>query len=795
MSDTNTNNLLEQALAYLEKGWSVIPVNPETKKPIILWKEYQAGRPTKEEITKWWTKHPNANIGLITGRISGIVVVDIDLYHGGVEDGFQDIQTVKVKTGGGGLHYYFQYQENLGCYTGIQQGIDIRANGGYVILPPSIHKSGNAYEWLLSPDTVQLASLPQIVKDWINKRTDNNENTKDQKSKKGNFDPTILEGVGEGKRNSAATSYIGKLLREFPINEWELVWSMVANWNKTNRPPLPDKELKTTFESIKQRELNRREEEKEETKTQALQLVEKIQKEQMLFFHNELQEGFAAIHGNGRRILKIRTRMFKQFLAHFFYKQSGKIVSSDVIANIIQVLEGRALFDGQTHELSARIVFKNNAVWYDLGKGSVIFIDKDGWTISETPPIIFRRYSSQTPQVTPQKNGDLKDLLTFVNLKNEEEQLLFLIFTVAAFIPGFPHPILVLYGPQGAGKTTPQRLLKSLIDPSPFKVLSAPDNVKEFVQLASHHYFFFFDNLSSLPEWLSNSLARAVTGDGFSKRELFSDDDDIIYSFQRTVALNGINLVVQRADLLERSILLGLERISKKNRRKEKDFWDEFDNKKPYLLGAIFDAVAGAIREYPQVSLSEYPRMADFIQWGCAIAKVLGYTQDQFLQAYYNNLAKQNTEAIEANPVAITVMDLMGIQNRWEGTATDLFTQLEKQAEALKINTKTKEWPKDPSALSRRLHIVQTNLAEESIFITRDETVRPKRIIIQKHQDNPDNSDTSSEGAYTEAQNDMSGFGIQQSIPNINGDNESGTQIDGMTGLSGLKEKEGETNP
>lgn len=792
MNDIKTNNLLEQALAYLEKGWSVIPVNSETKKPFILWKEYQLARPTKEEITEWWTKHPNANIGVITGHISGIVVIDIDLYHGGVEEGLQHIQTVKVKTGGGGLHYYFQYKEKLGCYTGIKQGIDIRANGGYVILPPSIHRSGEAYEWLLSPDSTPLAPVPQIVKDWISKKKGDGETTKGEQSKKSNFDPNIIEGVGEGKRNSAATSYIGKLLRELPLDQWELAWSIVANWNKTNRPPLPDEELKTTFESIKKRELNRREEETEETKTQALQLVERIQKEQMLFFHNELQEGFAAIHGNGRRILKIRTRMFKQFLAHFFYKQSGKIVSSDVIANIIQVLEGRALFDGQSHELSARIALKNNAVWYDLGKGSVVFIDKDGWTISETPPIIFRRYNSQTLQVTPLTGGDLKDLLTFVNLKNEEEQLLFLIFTVAAFIPGFPHPILVLYGPQGAGKTTPQRLLKSLIDPSPFKVLSAPDNVKEFVQLASHHYFFFFDNLSSLPEWLSNSLAKAVTGDGFSKRELFSDDDDIIYSFQRTIALNGINLVVQRADLLERSILLGLERISKKDRRKEKDFWEEFDQKKPYLLGAIFDAVAGAIREYPQLSLSEYPRMADFAQWGCAIAISLGYTQEQFLQAYYNNIAKQNTEAIEANPVAIAVMDLMGVQSGWEGTATDLFMQLERQAEALKINTKTKEWPKDPSALSRRLHIVQTNLAEEGIFITRDETVRPKRIIIQKHKDNPDNSDTPTEGAHTEAHNDMSGLGVQQSIPNIIADNENGTQIDGMTALSGLTEEEGE---
>src|SRR5258708_22920593 len=97
-----------------------------------------------------------------------------------------------------------------------------------------------------------------------------------------------------------------------------------------------------------------------------------------------------------------------------------------------------------------------------------------------------------------------------------------------AFIPGFPHAILVLFEPQGAGKTTPQRLLKSLIDPSALKVLSAPDSQKEFVQLAMHHYFFFFDNLTFIQEWLSNCLSRAVTGDGYTVGKLFLNECKII---------------------------------------------------------------------------------------------------------------------------------------------------------------------------------------------------------------------------------------------------------------------------
>jgi len=179
-----------------------------------------------------------------------------------------------------------------------------------------------------------------------------------------------------------------------------------------------------------------------------------------------------------------------------------------------------------------------------LGDGKAIYTDKDDWTITNQPPILFRRFPHQVSQVIPKKGGKVTDLLWFVNIKNEQEQLLFLVYAIAAFIPDFPHPILVLHGAQGASKTTALKMLKLLVDPSIIKTLSAPDSEREFVQLASHHYFFFFDNLFKLPNWLSDSLAKTSTGDGFSKRELFSDDDDVIYSFQRTMCIDGINQVV-----------------------------------------------------------------------------------------------------------------------------------------------------------------------------------------------------------------------------------------------------------
>lgn len=559
-----------------------------------------------------------------------------------------------------------------------------------------------------------------------------------------------------------------------------------------NNTPRPVEELiKEEFEFTPQNKIVQKittgdKEQEKETKSVALQLVDEIRKENILFFHNEQKEGFAAIKGDGREIYKLRSRTFRQYIAHCLYKQIDKVISSDVINNIVQVLEGKAIFEGKRHELAVRMATQDNAIWYDLGNGSAVHIDKDGWTISEMPPILFRRYVHQSLQVEPRHGSDLKKLCNFINLKHDEDKLLFLVYTVAAFIPGFPHPILVFYGAQGSGKTTPQRILKSLIDPSLLKTLSAPDNVREFVQLVSHHYFVFFDNISSLKQWLSDSLARAVTGDGFSKRELYSDDDDIIYSFQRTIALNGINLVVQRADLLERSILISLERISKKERREEQEFWEEFNKQKPYLLGSIFTIVAGALRERPDIQLTSRPRMADFARWGCAIAKALGYAQEEFLTAYSNNIAKQNTEAIEASPVATTIVALMSTQDAWEGTATDLYKELESHAQSLRIDTKSHEWPKDPSALSRKLNVTQTNLAEEGILITKNETVRPKRLLIKKVQENPDDADNEAETNINEAKEIMPALEDTTVNPDTNPDNKVQSQNDGMTGLSAL---------
>lgn len=152
MDNNKTNQILEQALFLAEKvGWSIIPVG-KNKKPLIRWEKYQTEKATKEQLTKWLGEYPTANIAVVTGKISNIIVIDIDPRHGATDEDFKDIQTVRSKTGGGGWHIYFQYEEGLQTKSKIKDGIDIRSDGGYAILPPSIHESGSLYQWEVEPN-------------------------------------------------------------------------------------------------------------------------------------------------------------------------------------------------------------------------------------------------------------------------------------------------------------------------------------------------------------------------------------------------------------------------------------------------------------------------------------------------------------------------------------------------------------------------------------------------------------------------------------------------------------------
>lgn len=238
--------MLQHALDLLKKGKPVFPCG-KNKKPLIDWLPFQKRLPTVGEVTNWWTQNPEANIAMPTGTLSGVAVVDIDPRHGGVVPlGMPNLTTV-IKTGNGGWHYYFAYVDGVrnadSRGTGFP-GVDIRGEGGYVIVPPSVtdyidekgEKTGGKYEVVVNEEL-----LPFPVDFFPCTRGDRKK-----------FDAAkVVMGVGVGSRNMSAASLAGSMMAKYPRNEWEtVVWQLLKSWNNTNSKPLAESELRGTFESI-----------------------------------------------------------------------------------------------------------------------------------------------------------------------------------------------------------------------------------------------------------------------------------------------------------------------------------------------------------------------------------------------------------------------------------------------------------------------------------------------------------------------------------------------------------------
>lgn len=247
MKDLKTN--LDWALYYRSIGWSVFPIPKGSKIPIVSWKKYQTEVATENEIRAWWTINPDSNIALATGKVSDLIIFDLDAKHGRTSKEFQIPPTVCARSGGGGEHFFFKYPESHVQSSNGQlfgPGVDVKGDGGYVVLSPSLHESGNQYEWIIEPGENEIVNIPE----WLVQAL-NTQNSKNKLWQNG------IQGVSEGQRNEVAASVAGKILQNTNKDLWEnLGWEQFVLWNKRNLPPLQEKELRGVWESIQKRELS-----------------------------------------------------------------------------------------------------------------------------------------------------------------------------------------------------------------------------------------------------------------------------------------------------------------------------------------------------------------------------------------------------------------------------------------------------------------------------------------------------------------------------------------------------------
>lgn len=433
-------------------------------------------------------------------------------------------------------------------------------------------------------------------------------------------------------------------------------------------------------------------------------------------FHDERREPHAVIQRSGQqRIVAMESKEFKQWLRYLAHREFDSM-GSEAINNAHQDLMAIARFESEQIPLHNRVARYDGAYYLDLDGHTAVRIEPGKWAIEPNPPILFRYFPHQKALPTPICGGDLRHFLRFVNVRSEEDRRLLLAYLVTALCPHIPIPALVVHGVQGSAKTTLLKLIRRLLDPSAVEVIGTVTQA-DFHLLAFQHRCIFFDNLTTLPPWLSDALCRTVTGEGHMTRTLYTTEDTTFFQYRRLIGLCGVNLVATKPDLLDRSILLELEPIPRSQRRREQELVQDFDAQLPHMLGGLLDIFTHALQIVPNIHLNEHPRLADFAEFGAAAAEALGFGQTAFISGYADNIERQNAAAVDASPVAQAILELMKVQQRWEGTATALLTELRKIADDHKLDSQSRAWPKAPNSLPQRIREVLPNLMAQGIEI------------------------------------------------------------------------------
>ncbi|AIM14942.1 hypothetical protein HW35_00360 [Bacillus sp. X1(2014)] len=346
--------------------------------------------------------------------------------------------------------------------------------------------------------------------------------------------------------------------------------------------------------------------------------------EEAEFFQNDLGEAYAVVTLNGHKeVLKVKNKKFKMWLTKQYYDATKKAPTSDAMNQALGVMEMKAAFDGDEHRLQLRVAEMDGTFYYDLANEdwSVIKVEPRSCQVLKDAPILFTRNKNTKAQVLPDFAGDLKLLLNHIRIKNEDDQILYLTYLVTCFIPSIPHAVLVFSGEKGASKSTSMRLTRQTVDPAVQDLLTMPNSSQDLALSLANNYMPSFDNLDGLSAEKSDLLCIASTGGGFSKRTLFTDDDETLLDLRRCVGLTGINVVVTRADLIDRSIIIELDRIPEDERKEERDVWEAFEKDRARIVGGALQTLANAMAIYPNVKLDKLPRMADFTRWGMRLRK------------------------------------------------------------------------------------------------------------------------------------------------------------------------------
>ena len=421
----------------------------------------------------------------------------------------------------------------------------------------------------------------------------------------------------------------------------------------------------------------------------ATTLVE-IAEAKFRFGSSDTGEAFAVPLQGPRVVCLLRgNRSLRSRLAREYFSQKRKAAPQQALADALLVIEGMAQ-ENDPEELHLRVAEHQHDIYVDLGDdtGRAVRIADGDWSVVTHPPMLFKRTALTGILPAPERGGSLDLLWSRMNICKADRPLV-IAWLMSCFLPDIPKPVLSLKGEQGTGKSTAQKRIVQTIDPSPVPLRKPPRDAESWVTAAAGSWVVALDNLSDIPAWLSDSICRAVTGDGDIRRKLYTDGEHHVFAFRRCVILNGIDIGSSRGDLAERMLPIDLDVIPEHKRMTEAEAWEHWEHEHPLILGALLRELASVASVIPSVRLGSKPRMADFARVLAAVDQVHGTNG---LQRYLEKQNELSADSLAGDAFIVRLME----RGRIEGTASDLL-------ESLTPERPPKGWPGSARAVTQRL--------------------------------------------------------------------------------------------
>jgi hypothetical protein len=461
-------------------------------------------------------------------------------------------------------------------------------------------------------------------------------------------------------------------------------------------------------------------------------------------FHTADGIGFADITREGHReTWPIHSKGFRGFLTNQYYDATESAPSQNSMNMALATIEAKAQYKSPQRPIHQRVAGDAGKIFLDLcdSKWRVVEIDATGWRLTSDPPVRFQRRKGMLPLPMPKVSnhpaGGRREariraqiglLRKYLNLKSSDDFILLVAWLLACLRPCGPFPVLTLSGEQGTAKSTAMRLVRSLVDPNVVPLRAPPRDERDLYIAGGNARVLAYDNMSHLPDWMSDAFARLATGGGHATRMLYTDDDEKLSDTTCPIMLNGIEDVVTRGDLAERSVALQLEPIADGRRRRERELWAEFERDRALILGGLLMAVVRGLQRLPQVRIDKLPRMADFAEWSVACGDGL-WKPGAFMRAYISNMRRVVGNVIADDPAAAgiqkTMLSVAG--GTWSGTAKDLLDKLEPIVGEKEV--KRRDWPGTARKLGQRLRRIAPALRRAGIDIDWERTTGGRRVV------------------------------------------------------------------